>query len=87
MFRPQALFATPPVKDSADSELCMPPPNLICATPLRDATQGNLCAPLGSPEIPVTCSVDAHTLMDNNMDAAGDDDDTESPDPQARRPR
>jgi len=41
---------------------------------------GSLCAPLGSPESPVTCPVDAHTLMDNNMDGAGDDDDTESPD-------
>jgi len=44
------------------------------------AHPGSLCAPLGSPESPVTCPVDAHTLMDNNMDGAGDDDDTESPD-------
>ena len=54
MVRPQALFATPPVKGSADSGAFYATSNQICATPLRDATPGSLCAPLGSPESPVT---------------------------------
>ena len=76
----EMLFATPPVKGSADSGAFYSTSNQICATPLRDATPGSLCAPLGSPASPVTCPADEHTLMDNNMDGAGDDDDTESPD-------
>ena len=76
----EMLFATPPVKGSADSGAFYSPSNQICATPLRDATLGSLCTSLGSPASPVTCPADEHTLMDNNMDGAGDDDDTESPD-------
>jgi hypothetical protein len=38
MVRPQALFATPPVKGSADSGAFYATSNQICATPLRDAT-------------------------------------------------
>jgi hypothetical protein len=76
----EMLFATPPVKGSADSGAFYSPSNQICATPLRDATLGSLCTSLGFPASPVTCPADEHTLMDNNMDGAGDDDDTESPD-------
>jgi hypothetical protein len=74
------MLATSLVKGPADSGAFYSPSNQICATPLRDATLGSLCAPLGSPASPVTCPADEHTLMDNNMDGAGDDDDTESPD-------
>jgi hypothetical protein len=41
--------------------------NQICTTPLRDATTGSLCAPLGSPQNPVTRAVAAHMLMENKV--------------------
>ena len=76
MVRPQALFATPPVKDIADSGALYATSNQICVTPRRNATPGSLCAPLGSPEGPVTRSVDARTSMDNTY-GAGEADETE----------
>ena len=71
MVRPQALFATPPVKDFADSGALYATSNQICATPRRNATPGSLCAPLGSPE-----GLDARTSMDNTY-GAGEADETE----------
>ena len=39
--------------------------NQLCAPPLRDATPRSLCAPPGSPQSPVTCNANAHTLLVN----------------------
>ena len=79
MVRPQALFATPPVKDFADSGALYATSNQICVTPRRNATPGSLCAPLGSPE-----GLDARTSMDNTY-GAGEADETESTDREAER--
>ena len=79
MVRPQALFATPPVKDIADSGALYATSNQICVTPRRNATPGSLCAPLGSPE-----GLDARTSMDNTY-GAGEADETESTDREAER--